>query len=85
MGLLGIHIHTHAYTHAHAQDLKYVMDDDEAGAGLLVALARGIGVHHGGLNLRYRQAVEQLFRSKTIQACVIVNVFVWVCLNACTH
>ena len=34
---------------------------------LLAALARGVGVHHSGLDTRYRQAVEMLFRSKHLQ------------------
>lgn len=34
---------------------------------LLEALCRGIGVHHSGLDTRYRQAVEMLFRSRHLQ------------------
>lgn len=34
---------------------------------LLDGLARGIGVHHSGLDTRYRQVVEMLSRSKHLQ------------------
>lgn len=34
----------------------------EKDAGLARALYRGIGVHHSGLPLKYRQVVEILFR-----------------------
>ena len=34
--------------------------------GLLDALLRGIGVHHAGMPLKYRQAVERLFRAKRL-------------------
>eukprot|EP00775_Hariotina_reticulata_P012834 gene12834-12962_t len=37
---------------------------------LLQALARGIGVHHSGLDTHYRQAVEMLFRSKHLQVVI---------------
>ena len=33
---------------------------------LIPALRRGIGVHHAGLNKKYRQAVERLFRLKKL-------------------
>ena len=33
---------------------------------LIPALRRGIGVHHTGLNKKYRQAVERLFRLKKL-------------------
>jgi superfamily II RNA helicase len=33
---------------------------------LIPALYRGIGVHHAGLNKKYRQAVERLFRLKKL-------------------
>ncbi len=34
--------------------------------GLRAALRRGIGVHHAGMSLKYRQAVERLFRAKRL-------------------
>ena len=34
--------------------------------GLRAALQQGIGVHHAGMSLKYRQAVEQLFRAKKL-------------------
>jgi ATP-dependent RNA helicase DDX60 len=34
--------------------------------GLRAALRRGIGVHHAGMPLKYRQAVERLFRAKRL-------------------
>ena len=30
--------------------------------GIITALHRGIGIHHAGMNLKYRQVVEILFR-----------------------
>lgn len=52
------------------QDLWDTIADlraDGTDPDLLQALARGIGVHHSGLDTRYRQAVEMLFRSKHLQ------------------
>ena len=43
---------------------------EEVGAGspaLRAALLRGVGVHHSGLDTKFRQAVEMLFRSKNLQ------------------
>jgi hypothetical protein len=43
---------------------------EEVGAGspaLRAALLRGVGVHHSGLDTKFRQAVEMLFRSKHLQ------------------
>lgn len=44
----------------------------EGQRSLLRALQLGVGVHHSGLDKRYRQAVEMLFRSKTLQASMLV-------------
>lgn len=44
-------------------DLRAAVTDPH----LLEGLARGIGAHHSGLDTRYRQAVEMLFRSKHLQ------------------
>ncbi|KAI1263662.1 P-loop containing nucleoside triphosphate hydrolase protein [Xylariaceae sp. FL1019] len=38
------------------------LDDEKVQQDLLIALRRGIGVHHSGMNRRYRQVVEMLFR-----------------------
>mmetsp|Transcript_26812 Transcript_26812/g.70420 ORF Transcript_26812/g.70420 Transcript_26812/m.70420 type:complete len:1869 (+) Transcript_26812:171-5777(+) len=38
--------------------------------GLDEALLRGIGVHHAGLSLKYRQAVERLFRQKKLSVVI---------------
>ncbi len=54
----------------HGQVLQEAVSDlrqQGCDEGLLEALARGIAVHHGGLDTKYRQAVEMLFRSKHLQ------------------
>jgi len=43
---------------------------------LLDALARGVGVHHSGLDTRYRQAVEMLIRSRHLQVNTAQPLFV---------
>ncbi len=40
--------------------------DDENYQWLFQAMLRGIGVHHSGMNLKWRQAVERLFRIKKL-------------------
>lgn len=37
---------------------------------LIRALKRGIGIHHGGLNLSYRNAVETMFRGKYLKVVI---------------
>lgn len=44
-------------------ELRELGTDDQ----LLEWLARGVGVHHSGLDTKYRHAVEMLFRSKHLQ------------------
>ncbi|KAG8349264.1 hypothetical protein FVEN_g12521 [Fusarium venenatum] len=43
-------------------DLVYSMGRDKVESWLIDALRRGLGVHHAGMNRRYRQIVEMLFR-----------------------
>ncbi|GLI65721.1 hypothetical protein VaNZ11_009317 [Volvox africanus] len=59
---------------AHMDDERLLEAVDELGScvnPLLVrALEFGVGVHHGGLNKRYRTAVETLFRAKILQVVI---------------
>ncbi|KAJ4309438.1 hypothetical protein N0V84_011507 [Fusarium piperis] len=43
-------------------DLMASLDADRVPLWLIAALRRGLGVHHAGMNRRYRQIVEMLFR-----------------------
>ncbi|RSL40666.1 hypothetical protein CEP54_016052 [Fusarium duplospermum] len=43
-------------------DLMGSLDVDRVPLWLIAALRRGLGVHHAGMNRRYRQIVEMLFR-----------------------
>ncbi|RSL80080.1 hypothetical protein CEP52_017441, partial [Fusarium oligoseptatum] len=43
-------------------DLMGSLDADRVQVWLIAALRRGLGVHHAGMNRRYRQIVEMLFR-----------------------
>jgi replicative superfamily II helicase len=47
--------------------VRELEDQEVASPALRAALLRGIGVHHSGLDKKYRQAVETLFRSKHLQ------------------
>lgn len=46
------------------------MGKNKAAPWLIEALRRGVGVHHAGLNRRYRQIVEMLFRRKFLRVVV---------------
>lgn len=41
-----------------------------SGEGLLTALRRGVAVHHAGMNKRYLQLVEMLFRKKFLRVVI---------------
>ncbi|KAI0139834.1 P-loop containing nucleoside triphosphate hydrolase protein [Xylariaceae sp. FL1272] len=43
-------------------EMLATLDEEKIQPELLIALRRGIGVHHSGMNRRYRQVVEMLFR-----------------------
>ncbi|KAM5352390.1 hypothetical protein ACJ41O_005113 [Fusarium nematophilum] len=43
-------------------DLASALDESKVRPELVDALRRGLGVHHAGMNRRYRQIVEMLFR-----------------------
>ena len=48
---------------------------------LLTALRRGIGVHHAGMNRKYRQIVEMLFRKGFLRVVVATGTIALVVLT----
>lgn len=46
---------------------KYVRED------LINLLQRGIGVHHAGMNRKYRQCVEKLFRKRCLRVVIATS------------
>jgi hypothetical protein len=48
-------------------------EDDIRKVPLYMALRRGIAAHHAGLDKRYRQAVEKLFRLKKVRVVIATS------------
>ncbi|KAI1344818.1 hypothetical protein F5Y15DRAFT_6383 [Xylariaceae sp. FL0016] len=46
------------------------LDDENIGSHFFAALRRGLAVHHAGMNRRYRQTVEMLFRKGFLTAVI---------------
>ncbi|GFG16677.1 uncharacterized helicase C694.02 [Aspergillus udagawae] len=65
-----------SFADTHKFDWRELLEEIEMMKGrkvkplLLEALKRGVGVHHAGLNRRYRQCVERLFRAGFLRVVV---------------
>ena len=57
-------------SNAELDELLDSMSTDMVAPWLMEALKRGLGVHHAGLNRRYRQIVEILFRKKYLKVVI---------------
>ncbi len=55
-------------------------DFDESDS-LIQALRRGIGVHHAGLNTKYRKAVEILFRARYLRVVIATGAAIFAGLS----
>jgi superfamily II RNA helicase len=63
-----------------SQELEDNIEDlekwDSITSWMATCLRRGIGIHHAGLNRKYRQLVETLFRAGTLRVVIATGMFI---------